>query len=62
MTHSDERTINDYGLSQQELNVQETAPLFNEDEFAALFSFDPEELGLDRFCRTSAEPHSRIYN
>lgn len=62
MTHSDERTINDYGLSQQELNVQETAPLFNEDEFAALFSFDPEEFEQTLFFRSNEKAETRLIN
>ena len=59
MTYNDEWTISDYGLSQQELEVQEVAPLFDKDEFDALFCFDPEkfseEVSLSKLCRP-AEP------
>ena len=54
MTHDDKWTIRDYGLSQQELEVQEVAPIFDEDEFAALFCFDlekfSEEFSLSKLC------------
>ena len=52
MTHNDQRTISDYGLLQHELEVQEVAPLFDEDEFAALFSiFDLRKKKLiNEFC------------
>ena len=60
MTHNDQRTISDYGLLQHELEVQEVAPLFDEDEFAALFSFDPEEFEQILFSHLNEKDKTKV--
>jgi hypothetical protein len=62
MTHNDKWTISDYGLSQQELEVQKVAPLFDEDEFAALFSFDPAEFEQNLFFHSDEKPKAKLIN
>lgn len=62
MTNNNDRTISDYGLMQHELELWEAAPLSNQDEISALFLFDPEKLGLDRFCRPAAEAPQTFLN
>lgn len=65
MTHNDKWTISDYGLLQQELEVQEVAPLFDKDEFDALFCFDSEkiseEFSLSKLSHPAA-PKQPVYH